>query len=169
MVHEPYWNCSVSEFLMPAPMFQHYIFLLKWTICIIYTFIMFGFLYLLLLLWYTLKYQTTVVKTMKGTQYIMQKHIFLHVICICHGWQSGYNTLSAWFPMDGCGMLYACGVQIVFYEMLSAHTHISFIMQSVNTILLILNCTFIFIPIFVRTLHRVFFLCRWPIMKCYSS
>ena len=52
MVHEPYWNWRVSEFLMPAPMFQLYIFLLNCTICNIYTFIMFRFLCLLLLLWY---------------------------------------------------------------------------------------------------------------------
>jgi hypothetical protein len=92
MVHEPYWNCRMSEFLTPAPMFQHYIFLLKCTICIIYTFIMFRFLCLLLLLWYTLKYHRTVVKTIQVTQYIMQKHIFLHFVHICHSWQSGYNT-----------------------------------------------------------------------------
>ena len=120
------WTPPRTKFLgtpLPAPMFQHYIFLLKCKICNIHTFIMLRFLCLLLLLWYTLKYQRTVVKTMEGTQYIMQKHIFLHFICICKGWQSGYSTLSAWFPIDGCGMLYAGGIQTVFYKMLSAHTH----------------------------------------------
>ena len=61
--------------------------------------------------------------------------------------------LSTWFSMDGCGMLYACGIQSVLQNAFC--THISFIMESVNTILLIYR-TFIFLPIFVHTWHRVF-------------
>ena len=41
MVHKPYWNCRVTEFFMPASMFQHYI--LEYKICIIYTSITFRF------------------------------------------------------------------------------------------------------------------------------
>ena len=63
--------------------------------------------------------------------------------------------LSTWFSMDGCGMLYACGIQRVLQNAFC--TNISFIMESVNIILLILNCTFIFLPIFVHTWHKVFF------------
>jgi len=67
-----------------------------------------------------------------------------HFKCLVpHGWM--WYALCLWYS--------------VFYKMLSArthtHTHISFIMESVNTILLILNCTFIYLPIFVHTWHRV--------------